>query len=771
MLQVNKPRMVTVSDEGVAAPEFVSPSELYNAIVAFVRRQLPVILFVTLLVFGLGAVYLFTTPARYLGHAVIVIDTHKNQIFQQQSPLGDAPIDSPAVDTQIEILKSRNIALSVVKDLHLSEDPAFVRPPDSFLGTIMGVIGHILNFSFSAGEPPSESQLTEAATGTFQSNLFVKRVGLTYAIDIYFQALDPGRAAQVANAVGDAYVVDALKAKYQTTRRAAIWLQDRLKELREQAANSERAVIAFKAKNNIIDTGGRLMNDQQLAELNSSLIQARAQVAETQARLGRVTQILTLDNLDPASPTTATVTDSLNNAVIVKLRQQYLDYANKEADISMRYGANHLAAVNLRNLMREIRRSIVDELKRIAETYKSDNEIAKAREQSVAKSLDEIVSQSQVTKEAQITLRSLESSAQTYRALYDSFLQRYMESVQAQSFPITEARVITTATPGGKTSPKALMVLMVATMAGLILGLGAGMMREVADQVFRTTAQVEERLQTDCIAVVPLMVASAPKEAPPEKPQPPPVGQIGPRIISRENSLLWSVIDAPFSRFAESIRGIKVAVDLKKVVKENKVIAVTSSVPNEGKSTISMALAQLIAQSGSRTILVDCDLRNPSLTRHLAPGATIGLLDCVAGKALFDEIVWTDPVTKLVFAPAMVKSRIAHSSEILASAAMRKVFDRLRATFDYVIVDLSPLAPVVDVRAMTHLIDSFVFVVEWGRTRFDLAEHALGAAPGVYENLLGAVLSKADMNSISRYEAYRGNYYHKRYYARYGYTD
>ena len=770
MLQGNKPRLVTVSDDAVMAPEFVSPAELYAAIEGFLRRQFPIVLFVALLVLGLGAVYLFTTPARYTGHAVLVIDTHKTQVFQQQSPLGDLPIDSATVDTQIEILKSDNIAQAVVKDLHLNEDAEFIHPPSGFISSILGAVTNLLTFSFSSGPPASESQLTRAAMGNFQGHLAVKRVGLTYAIDIDFQSLHPERAAQIANAVADAYVVDALEAKYQTTRRAAIWLQDRLKELREQAANAERAVVDYKAKNNIIDTGGRLLNDQQLAELNSALIQARAQTAETKARLDRVTQILNVDNLDPASPSTATVADSLSNAVIVKLRNQYLEYKAREADFSKRYGADHLAAVNLRNQMREIRRSILDELQRIAETYKSDYAIAKTREESVQKSLDEIVSQSQITKEAQITLHGLDSSAQTYRALYDSFLQRYMESVQQQSFPVTEARLITTAVPpGAKSSPKTSLVLAVAAFGGVILGLGAGLLREVADRVFRTSSQVEERLETDCLAVVPRVTIEA--KGAMLDPVPGPAHLPAVRVIAHEQSLLWTVVDQPFSRFSESIRAIKVAADLRKVVKENKVIAVTSSLPNEGKSTISMALAQLIAHTGSRVVLVDCDLRNPSLTRHLAPAATVGLLDLVAGKAFFDEIAWTDPATKLTFLPATVKSRVAHTAEILASPAMRKIFERLRETFDYVIVDLSPLAPVVDVRAMTHLIDSFVFVVEWGRTKIDVAEHALRAAPGVHENLLGAVLNKADMNSLGRYEAYRGNYYYKRYYARYGYTD
>ena len=282
-----------------------------------------------------------------------------------------------------------------------------------------------------------------AAIGTLEDNLKVKRSGLTYTIDIEFKSLNPERAAQVANATADAYVFDTLDAKYQTTRRAASWMQDRLKELREETANAEHAVIDYKTKNHIVDTGGRLMNEQQLAELNSALIQARALTAENKARLDRVQQIIAQGDVDPASSVTATVTDTLKSEVINKLRSQYLDHDAKASLLAAKIGANHLAVVNLRNQMRELRRNIFAELERTAETFKSDYEIAKAREESVQKSLNQIVAESQTTNEAQITLHSLQSGAETYRALYDSFLQRYMESVQQQSFPVSEARLIT----------------------------------------------------------------------------------------------------------------------------------------------------------------------------------------------------------------------------------------------------------------------------------------------------------------------------------------
>jgi succinoglycan biosynthesis transport protein ExoP len=716
---------------------------------------------------ALGLVYLFTSPPRYTASTVIVIDTHKAQMFQNEPAFSDAPFDSSEVDTQIEIIKSENIAASVIKDLHLNEDPEFIDPYPGFIGTIRNFITRVLRFSGRTIESMSpEEAAMRTAIKVFDRDLTVRRQGFTYAIEIDFESLNPARSAEIANAIADAYVVDALEAKYQTTRRAAVWLQDRLKELREQSSNAEHAVNDFKRKNNIVDTGGRLLNEQQLAELNSALIQAQAQTGEAKARLDRVQQILQSVDPDPATGAVGTVADTLHNDVITKLRQQYLDLAARESDWAKRYGVNHLAVINLRNQMHEIRRNILDELRRIAETYKSDYEISKARQDSVQSSLEHIVTESQTVNSAEVTLHDLESSAQTYRTLYDNFLQHYTESVQQQTIPVSEARQITRATrPPAKSSPKTPLVLALASLGGLIVGVGFGLLREIGDRVFRTTSQVRELLETECLTVVPLVKGLRKRVATSRS-----AGSVD-RTISTDVAPMRMMSDAPFSRFAESIRALKVAVDLGKLTKKNQIIAITSSLPNEGKSTVAMTLAQIIAISGGRALLVDADLRNPSLSRQLSVGASSGLIEVVSGDAKLDDVTWSDPTTGLCFLPSVYAGRLANSSDILACEATKRIFDNLREEYDYVIVDVSPLAPIVDVRAMTHLVDSFVFVIEWGRTKIDLVEHSFITAKGVYESLLGVVLNKAVVTKLGRYEQYRGNYYHKRYYARYGYSD
>jgi len=745
-----------VAYAGAATHQATSPTEAVQGLLGFLQRQYRLILAIIAASLCLGLLYMIATPSSYTATATLIIDTRKNQLFQQQSVLGDIPIDSAAVESQVQILKSETIALAVIKDLHLTEDPEF-GGRSGLLGMISGGISWL--FAGDAGRSEFETQ--RRAAEAFSKQLTVRRVGLTYIIEISFTSLSSDRAAQIANAVAEAYVVDQLDSKYKATKRASVWLQDRIKELRDQASAAERAVVAFKTNNNIVESGGRLMNEQQLAELNSQLVVARSQVSEAKARLDRIQAVLQTDT--PESTADGTVADSLNNQVVTKLRSQYLELATREADWSARYGRNHLAAVNLRNQMQGIRNSIVDELRRLAESYKSDLEIATQREGSIQKQLSLAVTESQATNQAQVSLRDLESSSQTYRALYDNFLQRYMESVQQQSFPITEARVITQATrPLKQSAPKLSFVMPIAAFAGLFLGLAIARLRDLSENVFRTTDEVREILKTDCIAILPLIEAQK---------GPPPVAAVidGPRAIALNGGLYWHVVNEPFSRYAESMRSIKVAADLALRSGTGKVIGFTSSLPNEGKSTVATGFAELLAQSGAHVILVDGDLRNPTLTRGLAPDASRGLLEVMAGRDELSQVLWQEGNTGLQFLPAVVAARTAHTSELLASQAMKALIDDLRRRYDYVVVDLSPLAPVVDVRTTTDIIDSYVFVVEWARTKIDVVQHALDGARGLRENILGVVLNKADLKLMSRYGHH--DYYRNDYYNRYGYSE
>ena len=774
MLQSNQRQSDLARAFGNAAPqpEGGGIGQLVDFALGFLRRQYALILFVTLLALATSIIYLRMTPPTYTGRVNVLFGAPKAQFFQQQSIMADSPIDSPQLETQLQILRSKSIATLVLNKLRLEEDPD-LKAPDRRFGKFLKRARSWFGAQTSDTEVRTADGPSDDIIGAFEDRLSANRVGFSNVIEISYNSSDPERAAQIANAVAGAYITDQLSAKFEANRVATTWLQDRVRELGEQASAAERAVNSFKLQNNIVATDGRLIEDQQVAELNSRLVAARTETSNALARLDRFQALLSASDTDLSldNPSfDAPVSEILGSPVITALRQQYLELARREADFSRRFGHDHLAVVSLRARMRDIRTSILDEVRRFAETSKSDYEVAKQRQDEIEKQLSQAIAQSRTTNSASLTMRELQDRAKNYRSLYDNFLQRYMGSTQQESFPIADARIISPASiPQSKSKPKTGLILALGLLGGLGLGTALGLLRDVMDRVFRTGSQVETILQTPCLSLVPLVNETRPKQATSEA-----KGNdegLFKKTLVRGPGVFWSVVDAPLSRFAEFIRSVKLAIDLNATNSSHTVVGITSALPNEGKTTIAASLAQLIAQAGGRVILVDCDFRNPSLSRGFAPKATSGILEVISGKSSLEETVWSDPSSNLSFLPTVKRAPLFHTSEILASEATKKLFDKLRTNFDYVVVDLPPLAPIVDVRAAAHFIDCFMLTVEWGRTKIDVVQHALNSATNVYEGLIGVVLNKTDIKAMKRYDNYHSDYYDNKHYARYGYTD
>jgi succinoglycan biosynthesis transport protein ExoP len=745
--------------------------ELVNFALGFLRRQYAVIILTGALAMAASMVYLRITPPTYSAKVQVLLENSKAQFVQQQSLVAEPVFDFNQIETQLQILQSRTIAVAVINQLKLADDPDL-----NGSGPSMSSWSHRVRAWVS---PPPKDQQSDAPGQSgedlieaFLDRLSAKRIGLSNVIEISYNSSSPKRAAEIANAIASAYIADQLNAKFEANRSATSWLQERLRDLGEQALTAERAVSAYKSQNNIVSSGGKPIDEQQVTDLNSRLVAARAQTSDALAKLNRYEAILRT-NSESASPIgtlDAGGSDALSSPIINGLRQQYLELARRVSEWSARFGRDHLAVINLRTRMQDLRTSILDEVKRLAETSRGEFEVAKQRRQEIEKQLTEAVSQSRSSNSAELTIRELDSRAKGLRNLYETFLQRYMGSVQQGTFPISETRVIYPASPPqSKSKPKTTLVMALGVIGGLALGIGLGLLRDLMDRVFRTSAQIEGALELPCLSLVPLLRGLKPPKQTTRSQQAD--EDLRRRFISTHSAIHHSVIGMPLSRFTEAIRSIKLAIDLTPNKTSNQVIGITSALPNEGKTTIAATLAQLIGHSGKKVIIVDCDLRNPSLSASLAPNAAMGIMEVINGTRSLEETVWRDPKTNLVFLPAVRRGPLIHTSEILSAEAMCKLFDRLRATYDYIIVDLPPLAPLVDVRVTSPLIDCFILVVEWGRTKIDVVQHALHTAPNIYECLIGAVLNKTDIKAMIRYDTYRSDYYSDNHYARYGVSD
>jgi polysaccharide biosynthesis transport protein len=714
----------------------IVPAQVPEAFIAFwfgfVHRQIWLVLTCLIITASIGALYEALSPPAYTASATMLIDSRKGGV-QQKSVLGDAPSDSTWIESQIGILNLERgevgqLVAKQLADKQLALASNLDQSNSALGGRLITAIFKLLPLGID--ETPTTK---EQFAGTVASHLEVKRVGLSYLVSVSFTSQNPEQATTIANAAADAYVQNDLHQKLETLRQASDWLLARYKALGEQASAADRAVVEFKTKHNIITASGKLINDEQLTEVNKRLGEARAKVADEQARLNQIE--IVLNQQESSGTVDATVSDALQNPIITRLRGQYLDLINKIADWSKQFGPDHQAVVNLRNRARDIRNSTHQELGRIAESYKSDLEIAKKNEQELEKQLQAIVLN--IPSDAQINLRELETSAQSYHTFYDNFLSTYTEAVQQGTSPIPDKRVVSYADWASPSKPSYSRVALIVLFAGAVLGVGLGILREALDRSIRTMKQLHT-LQTNCLAVLPTV----------------------------KNGPLRLVSEEPFSRFAEGLRSLKLAVDLKGSGTASKVIGMTSSVPREGKSTVAAALASFIAHVGGDVILVDCDFRKATLSRSFFP-KTGGIVEVIQGELSLEKAILRDPVTKLAFLPAGNVSQLTDTGELLAGNAMRTLFHTLRAKYKYVIVDLPPVAPVIDVRATAHLIDLYLYVIEWGRTKVDVVRHAFTEGHRIHENLLGVVLNKVNFKSIGRYEGYGFDYYSNRHFASY----
>jgi succinoglycan biosynthesis transport protein ExoP len=715
----------------------------FERVADVLRRQWPIIAACTGAALALVVVYLVLAQPMYTANARIMMDTRQAQVLDKDSNANSALIDTGYVDSQVEVINSDDLILSVVRRLKLTDDPEFNGSDPGLLSIVLGKVMSL----FGSGEPASQDRLEHAVVEQVQKNLRTERVLTTYVLSLNYRARSPDKAAKIANAIAKAYLVGALEAKYESTKRATEWLQQRSIELSEQATASDRAVQTFKAEHNIVGTSRGLMSEQQLSDLNTQLVQARAATAEAKARLDRITAI---SDQDVAQ---STVTDALNNSVITRLRAQYLDLQAQYADWSRRYGKQHLAAVNLANKMEELRKNIADELHRIGDAYRSDYEIAKSREASLEKNVKELVAQAGHTGQAEVKLRDLESAADTYRNLYNNFLEKLQSATQNQSFPLSEARLISTATkPDRKSSPRTVLALIGGLVGGLCLGFGVAFGRELLSDVLRTPGEVEEELGVKCLGVLPDIRPPATAGA-----------LLSTSAKTSSADLSRYVVDHPFSRFAETLRNIKVSIDVARLTREIKVIGIVSSLPKEGKTTVAANFAQLIALTGHRTVLIDGDLHTRSLTRELAPNAKSGLVEALSDPASLGYHVQRSKETGLDFLPSVVASRMVNSADVIGSKAMAELLKVLREHYEYIVIDLAPVMPVADSKAVSLLIDAMVYVIEWGQTTRSALQESVSGSEVLQKKLLGAVLNRANPKMLKRIEAYKGKH-HNSYY-------
>lgn len=694
----------------------------------------------------LCAIILFLANAtpRYTASAQLLLDPQQDQAPGADAVASALSLDQFAVDSQVTVLRSNVLLRRVVESQKLVADSEFGVAADTgptiFARVQQSILGLFVQDTPKSNEGSRRDQAIPAdilaAIQHLRNALAVERVGRTYVINVSVRSTDPYKAARLANAVADAFIVDRLEARYASAQRATAWLGDRLEELRKQLRESEDAVAVFKAEHRLFRTGQNVtINEQQLSELNAKLVTARAEAAEKRAKYDQLQALRTNGRSAQALP------DVLRSTVISQLRAQEAEVSRREADLTARYSDRHPAVVNVRAERRNIEQALDAETSRIAANLKNEYDVAKAGADALEASLREAGGANSVDERVNVRLRELERIAFVNKTLFEDFLSRAKITQERSTFEVREARLITQATPPDIPSfPPKMLALAIGLVGGLLLGSGGALAVEMLHQGFTTPREVEEKLDLPVLASIKRMSA----------------GEL--TVERKALPLARFVVARPMSRFAEAIRAIRTGIQMTDVDHTPKVIQVTSAIPGEGKTSISLAIAfSAGALSGQKVALVDCDLRHPSVSHFFGLEKASGVVDFLLGTAAIDAITHVDERTGVhVFCAG---SKTQNPPDLLGSERMRAFVGFLRANYDHVVLDTPPVGPVVDASVVSALADKTLFVIHWGKTARELVADAVRQIPGE-RKLAGIVLNFVNESEARKYGKYAYSYYY-----------
>ncbi|PZM10604.1 polysaccharide biosynthesis tyrosine autokinase [Rhizobium tubonense] len=726
---------------------------------------------------ALAVVYLLLATPVYTSATQILLDENLSKYAEDTaSPAASSQQADMEISSAVEILKSTEMALRVVDTAGLSDNDTILHTsmtPMSLIKSGAKLMASMVTFG---GPPVSEEAAREGrrqtAAAMLQDSLSVERVMRSSVIALSFRSTDPKLAARITAAYADAYLTDQLNANFDATERASVWLQERLNDLRERAQQASLEVEKYKADNGLTSTGGELMSEQQLADLNKQLIIAQADTASASARFNQFKSILD-QGPDNAVKNATISSGQTNNSGLQDLKTRYLTVQKREQEIVQDFGAQHPQAIALKTEREDITRQIFQELQQLTASYGNEFEVARSREASLRESIQGVVGKNSEANKSVVHLNELDQKAKALKTLYESYLGRFEEASQQRSFPIAKARVISQAgVPSSPSSPKKTMALALSAVLGLMIGCGIAGFQEFRERFFRVEADVRTNLGLKFLGYLPLLgrAARTKKRSWFQKPAPTPVVPRGIDGNVGFDRMMRAAVDAPRSIFAETLRNAKLASDVMLQGRTDRVIGVVSALPGEGKSTTAANFAALLASSGKRTLLIDADLRNPGLTRMLKSVPKTGLIEAALGEVPWASAVRVDPRTKVAILPVVLRDHLLHTSELLSSPGMMNLMDAARKMFDYVVVDLAPLAPVIDAKAFAPQVDAFIFVAEWGATPTSMVKDLLEQEPQINSKILGVILNKTDMSELTRYSEFGGTERYRQKYVSY-YTE
>jgi capsular exopolysaccharide synthesis family protein len=716
-------------------------------LISELRRYSKLFLAIFAVVFVVVLAASVTQAPKYTSTSqVLISDDNSQPLPGQTQTTPDQPPDQATVESEVELVKSRTVAERVIDQLGLQNDPEF--NPAKRHPTLFSKIKDFITLkplreqwqrARTAGTPAQVTAKLERQNivDTLEGDLGVNRVGLTRVIEISFTSGSKEKAAQIANAWAQQYIEQKFATAEAANQKQTNFLSARIDGLRAQVEQAQRAVQQYKIAHNLLSAEGATLTEQEISDLNRQLATARTDEAESQARLATVREQMA------AGSHGDDVGETLNSTVIANLRTQAAQFSSKLADLQTKYGPLHPEVMKVKQQLRDINGQIDAEIKRIVSNLSAQNKIQQQRAGVLAASVARAQGQLAANSKADVQLQELELNAESVRALYESYLDRLKQTATGAGAQSANARVIVDAPiPLKPSSPKIALALLVAFAAGSLAGGGGVAVRRAFDSGLTVGNDIEQKLEITYLTSIPALKSTPGAEAVTLKPH-------------------EYLMQKRLSSFSESFRNLRVSLFHTGGARKAKVVAVTSALPGEGKTTTSACLAVSMAGASTKVILVDCDLRRQGVSDAFGLTPKKGLREVLNGQATLSDAIYTDGPAGLHILPLTPHS--ADDQDLFDMEALDRVLGDLRRRYDIVLLDTAPVLPVAETRVLAQKADVVALLVRWRHTPLKAAQRATDLLKEAGVNFAGAALTQVDLAAQTRYGYGDTEYYFNSY--------
>jgi capsular exopolysaccharide synthesis family protein len=700
------------------------------------------ILGVTVLVGVLTALVVSSMQPLYRATTTILIEQGKSKVVSIEEVYSQGMIQREYYQTQVEILKSDELARKVVQKLQLTRHPDY-DPRQASPGFLSRMKVAISGPRQEVAR--SDDDVLKAVVQRFKRDLTVQLVRNSQLVQITFSSPDKELAANVPNALADIYIESDLDARMAMTQKASEWLRERMGELRAKVDASERALQEYRDRQGIVDAKGVAMSgaSKQLEELTKSLVEARQRRAEAETAYNLVQQAKS----GRSSVSFDSVPAVLKNPLVQRMKEMEADAEKRLSDAAKRYGPEHPKMVQAKAELDAARQNTRKEVDNVIAGIAKEYEVAKANEVAVERALAQSKADIQSLNRKDFQLGVLQRDVDQNRNLYEMFVNRLKETSAAGDMQSTIARVIDPAvSPNSPYAPNKQRIVAIALGLALLVTAALALLLDRLSNTLNSTSDVEHRLGVPALGVLQKIKGFVKK------------GFISELAFFNDTQ----------STFAEAVRTVRTSVLMSSLDDPHKIVVITSSVPEEGKTTLSFNLACALGQV-KKVLLVDADLRRPKIGKLVGRDRKQpGLADLVAGQAQVSQCVFFDDRAGIHILPAGTVP--PNPLELLSSKRFADVVTKLKEAFDIVIIDSAPLQLVSDAQVLSQFASSVIYVVKADATPYQVAQNGIKKLRRVDAPLLGVVLNQLDLEKAEKYYGEYSGYKSYKGYKKYGYT-